>query len=492
MSARANTTASQAGAAQDATRTQVANLLSELRLDLTERNLSASARLDSLQQLKVHGRKVGDAGPIFTAEGVHTLTGHGVDANDDDPPSSLEALRCLVNALILAPATRQMLVDVGFAGKAARRLQHADDDEEFLFSRLLFLLTYGTNLDLSGLIDQDGLASAINTNISRHAQRYGDGNISDTSTDDDSEAATAEEEMALSETLTLLFNVTHFCPGRTSAFAPSMLPILAILSQHAIPSPPLQRPITSLINALINLDIEPPSAGEGDQTLAIPELDQQLVTRRLIEILSQSINDYPEQELDQTAAPLVTLLRKIYEMAPGPLQSLLQAQLLPSDEERNQPLGKSDTLPSRLLRLTTSAMLPSLRDNLSALLFELSNKDAETFVHNVGYGYASGYLMTHNLPIPDQALRDPSARPPHTGGEASGSSSSSSAPINPITGQRISAEEPVDLLEMTDEEKEREAERLFILFERLKKTGIIDVKNPVEQAIDEGRFEELD
>ena len=45
---------------------------------------------------------------------------------------------------------------------------------------------------------------------------------------------------------------------------------------------------------------------------------------------------------------------------------------------------------------------------------------------------------------------------------------------------------------MTEEEKDREAERLFVLFERLRATGVVDIKNPVQQAIDEGRFEELD
>ena len=27
---------------------------------------------------------------------------------------------------------------------------------------------------------------------------------------------------------------------------------------------------------------------------------------------------------------------------------------------------------------------------------------------------------------------------------------------------------------------------------RLKKTGVVDIKNPVQQAVEEGRFEELD
>jgi hypothetical protein len=44
---------------------------------------------------------------------------------------------------------------------------------------------------------------------------------------------------------------------------------------------------------------------------------------------------------------------------------------------------------------------------------------------------------------------------------------------------------------MTQEEKEREAERLFVLFERLKATGVMDVVNPVEQAYRSGRIQEL-
>jgi hypothetical protein len=63
-----------------------------------------------------------------------------------------------------------------------------------------------------------------------------------------------------------------------------------------------------------------------------------------------------------------------------------------------------------------------------------------------------------------------------------------------------------DIPKITDEEKEHEAERLFILFERsvstsgplflltvsrLKRTGV-DVENPVGQAVQSGRFEELD
>ena len=64
--------------------------------------------------------------------------------------------------------------------------------------------------------------------------------------------------------------------------------------------------------------------------------------------------------------------------------------------------------------------------------------------------------------------------------------------INPITGQMKDMEPRDNGPEMTDEEKEREAERLFVLFERLKATGVMEVVNPVEQAAREGRFEEVE
>ena len=90
--------------------------------------------------------------------------------------------------------------------------------------------------------------------------------------------------------------------------------------------------------------------------------------------------------------------------------------------------------------------------------------------------------MTHSLPVPENGTGDPGEKVTTIDGQE----------INPITGQRRDMEPDDPLPEMTDEEKEREAERLFVLFERLKATGVMNVVNPVEQAIDEGRFEEVD
>ncbi|KAI8076792.1 guanine nucleotide exchange factor, partial [Halteromyces radiatus] len=102
---------------------------------------------------------------------------------------------------------------------------------------------------------------------------------------------------------------------------------------------------------------------------------------------------------------------------------------------------------------------------------------ATRFTQKVGYGNAIGFLVNKGI-----AMEPPQE---HQTGEDDDNENNI---INPITGQYVSAEqdEGPSLADMTDEEKEREAERLFVLFERLKKTGIIDVENPIAKAMREG------
>ena len=272
------------------------------------------------------------------------------------------------------------------------------------------------------------------------------------------------EDMALSETLKLIFNLTHYYPDYDETFSKCVPDLLKILHQAPIPNPPLQAPVNYLINALLNLDLEDKKSKNWGSSPVFPKFDQKCNVERLINILDRSITAYPESELDQLAAPLVTLLRRIYEFAPESVKKYMQWLLLPTEDERSRPVGRSDTLSSRLLNLSTAAMCPNLRGSISAMLFELSDKDASTFVHNVGYGFASGFLLSHNIAIPENAMEAFSnqGQVDEDGEHAAGKTSA----VNPITGQRYEDEEPSTEPSMTMEEKEREAERLFVLFER--------------------------
>lgn len=313
-------------------------------------------------------------------------------------------------------------------------------------------MTYDTNLDYGKLVQENQLAENINAAMARHAKRY-----SKSARKPAEEHTRPMDLMALSETLKLLFNITHFHADLAKHFSQSIPYILKILVRRGIPKPPLQDPINYLINALLNLDLEDKSGQQQKhigEIAVFPSFNPTCNAEHLVQILSQAIIVYPESELDSTIAPVLTLIRRVYEIAPVGVKTAMEKLILPTPEERDKPIGKSDTLPSRLLNLSTSALTPNLRGSISAMMFELSGKDAATFVQNVGYGFASGFLMSNNIPMPEQVIKDHANDPVH------------GIPVNPITGQRLDREEFVESEPMTEEEKEREAERLFVLFER--------------------------
>ncbi|THY54418.1 hypothetical protein D6C97_05754 [Aureobasidium pullulans] len=431
-------------------RAQVDELLSQLTADLQSERLSAAQRKKLLENLKVLGRDPANSDSIFARQGIETLCEYGFEVAELDV--SQEALRCLANAMLLQEKPRQYLLDLGYADKAAERLRNDDRDDEFLISRIIFLLTYKTTVDLQELVENHELASSICRNLAGHADRLADSS---------SQPAHPMSDMAMIESLKLLFNVTARKPELSARFTGCVPDLFSILSRQKLPVPPLQVPVNSIINALMNMHIT-------EETCPTETQIQQLV-----DILDRSMKAYPEAELDQAATPLLTLLRKIQESASPDVRKHMGGLLLPDEEARAQPLGQGESLPARLLRLSISPSLMNLRESISALLYELSDSNPTTFIHNVGYGYAAGFLSTHKIEVPESMMR----------ADAQG------ADINPVTGQRLAAESGDSEPEMTDEEKEREAERLFVLFERLKATGVVDVENPVHQAMREGRFD---
>ncbi|CAK7226730.1 hypothetical protein SCUCBS95973_006297 [Sporothrix curviconia] len=456
----------------------VTDLVNILTQDLSKSHMRSQQRDTALEELKVYGRDPRDADPIFTKGGIETLTKHAF--NSSSATTSRNALRCLANSLLIKPETRQFFVDLGYEAKACSKLKSGSVDDEFLVSRIIFLTTYGTNVNLQTLIDQHHLADAIIQNIARHAKIW---SSKPSSSGGSSPKAKAKvdpmTDMALTETTKLLFNVTHFCKDRVDAFMPAIAPIVTMICKHSTPQPkPLDPPLGSLVNALLTLNL----ASEKGTAALFTKSEPAVLTERLIQLLDLALRNYPDTELDSAVLPLVTALRKIYELAPvGTVRPTMHAKLLPTEADRKKVLGKSDSLPSLILKHTTNALAPEFRNAVSHMLFELSDKDATKFVQNVGYGFASGFLFQNNVPIPEGATDTFRAAAAADGGGGRA--------INAVTGQFVDEETTPDLPEMTDEEKEREAERLFVLFERLRKTGIVNVENPVAQAAREGRLD---
>ncbi|KAG6041806.1 hypothetical protein E4U41_001550 [Claviceps citrina] len=445
----------------------VTDLVNKLSDDVEKISLDPKDRNDALEELKIYGRDPKDADPIFTANGIAMLLRYAFHNSSSD--TARAALRVIANAMLLKPETRQMFVCEGYPAQACAQLETDSWDDEFLLSRILFLSTYGTDIDLKALIDDHHLADHIVNNLERHVSLLAD---------KQKQQLNPMEEMALGETLKLMFNVTHFCKEKVPAFTPAVSSITLLLCKQDIPAAkPLEAPFSPLVNSLLNLDLQ----ADQSRLSLYPDNDPYQVTSRIVDLVDRGIRAYSGNDLETVVTPVVSLLSKLYENAPQDVRQKMREVLLPTAEDRQAVLGRGDSLASKLLSNSTNPTAPALRDAISHLLFDLSDKDASTFVENVGYGFASGFLFQNNVPVPTSLSSILSK----------GEASRTQKLVNPITGQFLDKEKFADAPEMTEEEKEREAERLFVLFERLKKTGVINMQNPVEKAVQEGRFEEL-
>ncbi|CAM1510152.1 Fc.00g004870.m01.CDS01 [Cosmosporella sp. VM-42] len=440
----------------------VTELVDKLSNDLKKPTLGPLERVQALDQLKLYGRDPNNADPIFTKNGIIMLMQH---AFESDVETSRAALKVLANSMLLQPQTRKTFIEQGGDSKACLILKREGWDDEFLASRVLFLSTYA-GADLKELIEKNHLADRITENLARHVNA-----LSGTS----KAKVDPMQGMAIIESLKLLFNVTHFCESHVSEFTQAVPPLVTLFwEQEVSKSQPLDGCNGQIINALLNLDLK----DEKSQAAIFPEDDPTKTATKLIELLDPAIRVYGENDLDAVVAPLINVLRKVHATAPQPVQILMRERILPTDEDRKKVLGQGETLSAKLLKNSTHPTCQNLRDSISQLLFDMSDRDASKFVDNVGYGLASGFLFQNNIPMPPSASESSNTR-------------GTQQQVNPITGQFVDAETPVDEPEMTQEEREREAERLFVLFERLRATGVMDVVNPVEAAMRDGTYREL-
>lgn len=183
------------------------------------------------------------------------------------------------------------------------------------------------------------------------------------------------------------------------------------------------------------------------------------------------VRQRPKQESDSTLddllCPLIMLIIKCC-LADAGAKSRLREWVLPANLSRSSALeGRADLL-GRCLRLLTSVHHPRLKDATGEMLFAICDSDPSTLASQVGYGNVAGFLFNKGI----------MNAPPRPAGD---DAPATDASINPITG--VVEGERQDI-EMTDEEKEQEAEKLFVLFDRLERSGALPPsQNPIRKAM---------
>ncbi|KAL7318419.1 hypothetical protein PS15m_001669 [Mucor circinelloides] len=476
-------------------------LLKDLQSKKEEWNEEVKTK--ALSVIRILGRDQAGSDPLFTKEGIMVfiqLAGLHKPTKVIDTLSSQEALKCICNCIFLKESVKPYLEEEHVVDSCLYVLQSEDHrlslETQFLTCRILFFLTVHRS-DLVLSLIQSNAADAIAKILCSNIASLEDPALRITI----DQTAPINPLTVTSEALKLLFNLmlvgarSEDAIDTNQAFKECLVPILRLIFHVPFAEPqPLVPPHSQAIHALMQFQYTTIAQVWSEQS----EWTRQLYSKEdagdehgfkymantLVNVLDQSIHvlipsgdpDHDgNQSVDATIAPLLLVLVSLAEGNEASKQAMAK-QMLPKEKDRLKPVNEGFSLSAYLIRFMTSTMMPQTRDAACETLFALCDKDASKFTQQVGYGNAVGFLVNKGV-----AMEPPQG------------SHHDTEDVNPITGQYVKEEKLPDLKDMTDEEKEREAERLFVLFERLKKTGIIDVENPIAKAMQEsqGRFEEI-
>ncbi|CAO3662767.1 unnamed protein product [Umbelopsis ramanniana] len=467
----------------------VETILGDLKDDDISKLWDDKVRSQVLELLKLLARNPSGCDQLYSLEGMKTLVmaanlGSG---QYKESLSSVEALKCIANSLLLVSATKDYFEESNAFPACNGILFRSDVSgmSRFLAVRILFFVTIDRPSIVASLVDNHDIASGLAQTLKLA--------VGEMQTKQSTTPSGVSPQMIITEALKLFFNLALVETSKVdeenseeflqkkfaNKFEQCISRILDLIRDIPLsPTNTLSSPLLNAIHALLHV----PYTSGWDQgvvgkltealTLAVPDL--------VGDDSEENIDQLRERKSDDTIAPLLLVLRRAAAHDQSSREYIAK-ELLPRESDRTQPVNKGDHISAHLVRLMTSTALPHTKDSLCDLFYVLCDEDATKLSQKVGYGNAIGFLMNRNIPLHPP----PSAQ----------SDSSSQREVNPITGQFLDEEDHgPSFADMTDEEKEREAERLFVLFERLKKTGVVDVENPIAKAMREnhGRVTEIE
>uniref|UniRef100_UPI0037E7F30E synembryn-A n=1 Tax=Semicossyphus pulcher TaxID=241346 RepID=UPI0037E7F30E len=150
----------------------------------------------------------------------------------------------------------------------------------------------------------------------------------------------------------------------------------------------------------------------------------------------------------------------------------VRKHILPPLRDVSHRPEEGSTVKSRLIRLMTH-LDTDLKHCAADLIFVLCKENVRRFVKYTGYGNAAGLLATRGL-LGGQTSRTLSSDTQYSSDSDSDTEEYRQVKdrVNPVTG-RVEAEQPDPMEGMTEEEKEEEAKRLIMLFNKLSRDKII-------------------
>ncbi|ORX37095.1 guanine nucleotide exchange factor [Kockovaella imperatae] len=233
--------------------------------------------------------------------------------------------------------------------------------------------------------------------------------------------------------------------------------------------------------------------------------DPTALPRRVLAVLKDFFDTYlplaknPDEALPQglvleEALPPVFLLLARAVMASDEMRLSLKEELLPRDLDRSAqagPLEKRPGLLGAILRCMQSSSHHQTRDTAGELMWAICQGDASTLSAEIGYGNAAGLLFRKGIsglpPGKIETIDDERAgENPAASAPASLGTRPSILPLNPITSLEDAPSPGASTSSFADlspEDQDREASKLFDLFDRLDRNPVLKAQGPNGQAV---------
>ncbi|TRY85195.1 hypothetical protein DNTS_009242 [Danionella cerebrum] len=439
-----------------------------------------------LETLRILSRDKHVLGPIATKEGMLTLArlaqipvaGNEGESFEEAQRGEqervvVEALKCLCNIVFNSGPAQQLGVDLQLAEGLCSRLHSisASHHEVGLFSlRLLFLLS-ALRMDVRATLQKEAGAVKLLTDVlERSLDIHWVGPFEAASPDPNALPIPTENNEHIMESLKALFNIT-MCDS-SEEDNEHQLRLIAAIMRHLLKlkthsEDKTEEAHSHAINLLSNLPVQC-----LDVLIDVPvQGGSEEYGGKNLEII-QILLDFMEKRIDKGSnykeglTPVLSLMTESSRYH-REIRRFLKAQVLPPLKDVNERPEIGDTVRNKLVRLMTHIDM-AVKQGAAEFLFVLCKESVDNLLKYTGYGNAAGLLMARGL------LAGGRGETQYSSDEDSDTEEYKSAKpfINPITGH-IEHPMPNPIEEMTEEQKEYEAQRLVNMIDELSRKELI-------------------
>lgn len=443
-----------------------------------------------LETLRILSRDKRVLAPVATREGMLILGGmarlRAGEAGSDIQKSSqedalpeeeervvVEALKCLCNVVFNSAAAQQVCVDVQLAHGLCASLRAAAvwHHEVGLFTlRLLFLLS-ALRPDLRTVLRREWHAVRLLSEVLEHTLdvRWV-GPYEAARPDPQALPMPAEDNERAMEALKALFNLTLSYSGgeednhQFRLITAILRHLLMLKTETEEKTEEVHSHAVNLLNNLpvscLDVLIDLPVHG-GQEKYGGKNMD---AVQKLLDFMEKRIDKGSNYKEGLT--PVLSLLTE-GSRHHREIRRYIKAQVLPplKDVKIRPEIGT--TIRNKLVRLMTHVDM-GVKQTAAEFLFVLCKESVDNLLKYTGYGNAAGLLVARGL------LAGGRGETQYSEDEDSDTEEYKTAKpfINPITGH---VEEPMPnpIEEMTEEQKEYEAQKLVNMFDKLSRQNVI-------------------